>query len=252
MSFFKRIKRMVTAEGGRRVGGNGRTGGRGGAAAGSDVIFSLSSAHVTMETRLGLVFTGRAAVCVKSVSGMQFEEAKDEVARFLDISKSDSGLRHRMVTDSYGYLWVVLDGEEMEDVLAAVMAIGDTLGERGFSAQMLASIFEFGSKIASEAGGEEEEEGNGIAVAATSQPYGERRSIEKSRRQYLIYNYRRNNFYPFVPLLAVKAGSGNNNNTKTRDTEQEMRIMAALTKEEEGVPFERDMALWYPLWDLPL
>jgi hypothetical protein len=28
-----------------------------------------------------------------------------------------------------------------------------------------------------------------------------------------------------------------------------MKIMAAISEE---IPFERDMTLWYPLWDLPL
>ncbi|HLG36815.1 MAG TPA: hypothetical protein VI338_01665, partial [Nitrososphaera sp.] len=56
--------------------------------------------------------------------------------------------------------------------------------------------------------------------------------------QYLVYNFKRNNFYPFVPRTG-----------KSRDTEKEMKIMSAISEE---VPFERDMSLWYPLWDLPL
>lgn len=224
MSFFKRIKRIVTSEGGKRI----QDSGTGRSAADSDAIFSLSSAHVAMETKLGLSSTGRSAICLKSVSGMQFEEAKNEVAGFLDVSRSDSGLRHRMVTDSYGYLWIILEGEKIEDLLAAAMAVGDTLEERGFSSQLLACVFEFGDRRTA----------TFTDAATTTAPLG------KNSRQYLIYNYKRNNFYPFVPLAG---GSGNK---KTRDTESEMKMMAALTG--EPVPFERDMALWYPLWDLPL
>lgn len=236
-SFLKRIKRIVTAEGGKRIQGSSGTGTRSTAAEDSDAIFSLSSAHVAMETKLGLASTGRSAICLKSVSGMQFEEAKNEVAGFLEISRSDSGLRYRMTTDSYGYLWIILEGEKIEDLLAAAIAVGDTLEERGFSAQLLACVFEF--------------EGRGTAAAPAAArgtdaaPPGRNKS-EKSR-QYLIYNYRRNSFYPFVPLASGSGGS----NKKARDTESEMKMMAALSG-EAAVPFERDMALWYPLWDLPL
>jgi hypothetical protein len=86
-------------------------------------------------------------------------------------------------------------------------AAGGIVEERGFSDQLLAAVFEF-------------------------------RSERDGSVQYLIYNFRRDNFYPFVPT------SG-----KARDTEKEMKIMATINAE---VPFERDMSLWYPMWDLPL
>jgi hypothetical protein len=62
--------------------------------------------------------------------------------------------------------------------------------------------------------------------------------MDKNSIAYLIYNYKRNKFYPFVP-----AGQ------KNRDSEQEMKIVAAVDQE---LPFEKDMSFWYPMWDLPL
>ncbi|HYY39745.1 MAG TPA: hypothetical protein VE692_00700, partial [Nitrososphaera sp.] len=103
----------------------------------------------------------------------------------------------------------VFEGRRIEDVLAALTAVGDIVEEKGFSDQLLAAVFEFSS---------ERQEGKSC--------------------QYLVYNYTRNNFFPFGPT-----------GQKTRDTEQEMKLMAAIGQE---IPFERDMALWYPLWDLPL
>jgi hypothetical protein len=175
----------------------------------SDAIFSLSSAYITLETKLGLKSTGRSALSLKSADGMHFTEMKDGIQRFLDISKPDIELKNHMVVDSYGYLWLVLEGKSMADILAGISAIGDTVEERGFSNQLLVAIFEF--KI-------------------------EKRSNEVT--QYLIYNYKFNKFYPFVPF-----------GQKTRSTEDEMKIMAAIVDE---VPFEKDMTLWYPLWDLPI
>src|ERR671923_889329 len=173
----------------------------------SDAIFSLSSAYITLETKLGLKSTGRCALSVKSINGTHFTEMKNDVQRFLDISKTDFELTYRTVTDSYGYFWLIIEGKNMESILAGIAAVGDTIEERGFSSQLLAAIFEFNSR-------------------------------EKNNSQYLIYNYKSNKFYPFVPL-----------GQKTRNTEDEMTIMAVIA---DDVPFQRDMTLWYPLWDLPL
>jgi hypothetical protein len=174
----------------------------------SDVLFSLSSAYLTIESKMGLKNSGRCALSLKNISGMYFNEMKDDIKRFLDISKTDFELTYRTVTDSYGYLWVILEGKRMEDLLAGISAVGDTVDEKGFSNQLLAAIFEF--------------------------------TDNRNRKEYLIYNYKRNRFYPFVPL---------DNGKKSRNTEEEMKIMATIGDE---VPLERDMTLWYPLWDLPL
>lgn len=175
----------------------------------SDAIFSLSSGYITLETKLGLKNTGRSAVSIKVVDGMYFSDMKEDIQRFLDASKTDFGLRYRTVSDSYGYLWVIIEGKHMEDILAGVTAVGDTVEEKGFSDKLLAAIFEFRSNM-----------DNNDSI------------------QYLIYNYRRNNFYPFIPT-----------GQKNRDTEQEMKILSAV---EQEVHFEKDMAFWYPMWDLPL
>jgi PspA associated protein B len=174
----------------------------------SDTIFSLSSAYITLETQLGLKNTGRAAVSMKVVDGMYFSDMKGDIQNFLDASKTDFGLSYRTVTDSYGYLWVIIEGKHMEDILAGVAAVGDTVVEKGFSDELLVAVFEFSNL------------GNNSGI------------------QYLIYNYKRNNFYPFIPI-----------GQKNRDAEQEMKILSAVGQE---VKFEKDMAFWYPMWDLPL
>jgi PspAB-like protein len=176
----------------------------------SDAIFSLSSAYITLETKLDLKSTGRCALSLKSADGMHFTEMKDDIQRFLNIGKPDVELSNRMVVDSYGYLWVILDGKSMGDILAGISAVGDTIQEKGFTNQLLVAIFEFNNK---------EKPNNGYSI------------------QYLVYNYKFNKFYPFVPF-----------GQKTRNSENEMKIMATIADE---VPFEKDMTLWYPLWDLP-
>ena len=49
----------------------------------SDVLFSLSSAYLTLESKISLKNSGRCALSLKSISGMYFNEMKDDIKGFL-------------------------------------------------------------------------------------------------------------------------------------------------------------------------
>ena len=179
----------------------------------SDLIFSLSSSHITLDTKIGLVTTGRCALVIKTNSGQYFREMEHEVKRFLDVMEREESsafhLHYDTITDYQDYLWIVLYGKRIEDLLAGLTAVGDLVIERGFSNQTLAAVFQF---------------------------YSER----DNKSSFLIYDYKWNKFYPFVPVSHKR---------KIRDTTEEMRIMETIVDE---MPFERDKDLWRPLWNLPL
>lgn len=181
------------------------------------MLFSLSSAYITLEVKLGLKVTGRCALTFKRVSGTFFYQMEQDIKQFLDNLQPEFNLTWCITTDAYGYMWIVFEGKRIEDLLAGLTTVSDIVEEKGFSDQLLAAVFEFS--------GTREEERRGRGGGGASQ-------------QYLIYNYKRNNFYPFVPI-----------GQRTIDAEQQMKIMATVAEE---MPFERDMTLWYPLWDLPL
>jgi PspAB-like protein len=181
----------------------------------SDLIFSLSSSHITLDRKVGLVTTGRCVLVIKTNGGQYFREMEQEVKRFLDAleTEEDSSavdLRYDTITDYHGYLWIVLYGKRIEDLLAGLTAVGDLVIERGFSNQILAAVFQF---------------------------YNER---DNNQSSFLVYDYKRNKFYPFVPVSHKR---------KTRNTTEEMRIIETMADE---MPFEKDKELWYPLWNLPL
>lgn len=195
MSFFRRIRDLAQQKRGEPIGKD------------SQALFSLSSSYITLETKLGLASTGRCSLGIKAVSGGRFFQMKDEVRSFLDGVRSEFDLIYEMTEDSYGYLWITFEAKKVEDMLAGVTAVGDTIQEKAFGDHILAAVFEF-------------------------------QSSRDNSQIYLIYSYKRNKFYPFAPK-----------ENKKRDSEKEMQVMATVADE---MPFERDMALWYPLWDLPL
>lgn len=174
-----------------------------------DAINSLSSAYVALETKLNLTSTGRTAVCIKRASAQKFNEMKQEIEKFLEASKADFDLSFRAVVDPYDYLWIVILSKTIEDNVAVITAIGDTIDQKGFSDRLLASVFEFN---------------NGTLI------------------EYLIYNYKIDKFYPFVPI---------NEQQKQRNHSEELKIMSALI-DEKKLPFEKDMSRWYPIWNIPV
>jgi hypothetical protein len=180
----------------------------------SDLIFSLSSSHITLDRKIGLVTTGRCVLVIKTNGGQYFREMEQEVKRFLDALETEDSstvdLHHDTITDYHGYLWIVLYGKRIEDLLAGMTAVGDLVMERGFSNQILAAAFQF---------------------------YNER---DNNQSSFLVYDYKRNKFYPFVPVSHKR---------KTRNRTEEIRIMETMADE---MPFEKDKDLWYPLWNLPL
>jgi hypothetical protein len=87
---------------------------------------------------------------------------------------------------------------------------------------------------------------NTVSVELQGAGYGDRLlaavfaySDDQGKTVYFIYNFKRGSYYPFVPAPGDKA----------RNTEEELRIKAQLARD---LPWEADMARWFPLWDIPL
>lgn len=136
----------------------------------SGSLFSLSSAQITLETKLNLKSTGKAALGLKNVSGRIFAETVEEIKNFLDISKRESDLSYRLMNDSYDYIWIVFQTGKVEDIISSISATGEIVHDRGFSKQLFVAMFQFSNS-------------NG-----------------KKNDHYLVYNYATNKFYPFVSL----------------------------------------------------
>ena len=136
----------------------------------SGSLFSLSSAQITLEIKLNLKSTGKAAIGLKNVSGRMFAEMVEEIRNFLDVSKTDSDLSYRVINDAYDYLWIVIQSGKVEDIISGISAVGQTVQDRGFSNQLFVAIFQF------------------------------RNYNNNKNDHYLVYNYASNKFYPFVPV----------------------------------------------------
>jgi hypothetical protein len=197
MSFFSRLWRRSSGNTSKKI------------EADFDAINSLSSAYIALETKLHLKSTGRTAICIKRANTPQFNEMKQEIEKFLEASKANFELTFRTAVDPYNYLWIIILSKTIEDNVAAITSIGDTIEEKGFSDRSLASVFELNNGTTNE---------------------------------YLIYNYKLDKFYPFVPI---------NEQQKQRNHSEELKIMSVLA-DEKNLPFEKEMSKWYPIWNIPV
>ncbi|MBI4493517.1 MAG: hypothetical protein HY690_12075 [Chloroflexi bacterium] len=139
-------------------------------------LFALTTAQVTLETSFGLRPSGRAGLVFRAVESSFFETAEQELAELLQLARQETGTTVSRQRDRYGYEWLVLEDEQLEDLVATAHQVGQTLQDHGFGDRLLAAVFGF-------------KDADGLPA-------------------YWIYNYKRASFYPFAPL----AGEQRRNN----------------------------------------
>ncbi|HIH70320.1 PspA-associated protein PspAB [Methermicoccus shengliensis] len=166
-------------------------------------IYELPSAAVSLEVLFDLKPEGRAGVCFKPIPTHHFREVEEEMREMLTCA-SDEGTSFHTHMDALGYQWVLLEGGGVESLVTALASVVDALEDAGYADKLVCALFPF----------------------------------RDGKRAYLVYNYKRGTFYPFVP-------SGSHE----RDAEMELKI-ASLMRDE--LTLERDESRWYPIWDAPI
>lgn len=171
----------------------------------SEQLFAMSTASISLETKLALISAGAAGIVFRPVQSSYFREAEDELKQLLALGDKETKTAFRSETDSFGFRWVVLQDKVFEDLVATIHMVSLTLTDKGFGDQLLAAVFRFNQTDAA------------------------------NRPAYWIYNYKRGTFYPFVPQ-----GSD-----QRRDNAAELHFAAIMERElpVEKAP-EHWFALW--------
>lgn len=173
-----------------------------------DNLFALSTAGLTLEINLGLVPISRAGVCFRPVEMTSFSAALNDLEHLMEINERSSGTKMRRHTDDMNFEWLILEDDQLEDLVTSAHTANLTLRDEGFGDQLLCSVFGFHPR----------EGGHGPV--------------------YLIYAFKRGNFYPFAPT-----------GDRQRDNALEMRLKGSLEKE---MPIEPELERWYPVWGVPI
>ena len=172
-----------------------------------DRLFAMSTAYVTLEMSLELRTTGRAAIVFQQLDTADFAQLARDMQELIRATTAEAGTTVDAKDDDYGYRWMVLSDPDFDDLVTGINAIGGELELGGYGDRILAAVFPL-----------EDSQG---------------------RHVYLIYNYKRGAFYPFVPAGGEQA----------RDNERELRLKAQL---EGELPIEPELERWFPLWGAPV
>jgi len=200
-----------------------------------DDLFALATAAVTLEVEVRWQPAGRAGVCLKPVTSGDFAAAEAELRELVQVAARDSGTRVEVLTDAYRFRWLLLADPDFEDLVTLVHLIGRELEAHGYGAQLLSAVFRFQELALAD---------GAVAGSRWEQPpagpgsHGEQPPSGPGRACYLIYNYKRGNFYPFCPT-----------GKQRRDHAAETRAAALM---EQELPMEKDLTRWFPIWDCPV
>jgi hypothetical protein len=174
-------------------------------------LFAMSTAQLALETDQHLTNGGTAALCFKGVASGPFADIQKNLDQLLTIAGRDDGLSFKPFEDDLGYRWLIFSSQNFQALVTTLHVASQTLMEQGYGTQLLFAIFRFDD--------------------------------EQHQPIYWIYNYKRGQFYPFVPR------PDSHNRLRKRDNAEEMRLAAAIGKE---LPVEQELERWFPVWDLPL
>jgi hypothetical protein len=172
-----------------------------------DRLFALSTAYVDLDAAHGVKTRGTAGIVFQALATADFQQIITDTQELLAGSGEETGTQVETRDDEYGYRWIVLRDPDIEDLVVAVNTVGDGLAVGGYGDRILAAVFAF--------------------------------EDAQKRPLYLIYNYKRGKWYPFVP------GDGE----KQRATERELQFKAQIGP---ALPMEPELERWFPLWGAPI
>jgi hypothetical protein len=180
-----------------------------------DRLFAISTAYVKFETELSITTRGSAAIVFQPLSTADFQGIVTEMEQVVRATSADSNTTVQSTDDSYGFRWLVLKGNDFDDLVVGINAVSSSLEGGGYGDRVLCAVFAF-----------QDQQGGPL---------------------YWIYNYKRGSFYPFVPATGAGAGAGAAGGT--RDNERELVLKAQVGNE---LPVEQELERWFPLWGIPI
>ena len=161
-----------------------------------DRLFALATAAVTLQTELGLETAGAGAIAFKPQSSGEFRSAFDDVDQLVEAVAQQCGSKIERKSDEFGFDWMVVHDDDLEDLVGAAHTLAAELTAKGFGSQLLAAIFKF--------------DGYEHPV-------------------YWIYGFKRGAWWPFVPIGDSKRDNAKELELKSQ-LENELPVEQDLTR----------------------
>jgi hypothetical protein len=160
-----------------------------------DRLFAMSTCYVKFETELGIKSRGAAAIVFQPLSSADFQSIVTEMEQVVRGTAADSGVKVDTSDDSFGFRWLILHGQDFDDLVVGINAVSSSLEAGGYGDRVLCAVFAF--------------------------------EDQQRRPLYWIYNYKRGYFYPFAPA------PGNQQHDNERELVAKAQVGAELPVEPE-------------------
>ena len=169
-----------------------------------DRLFAISTAYITLQAEHQISPGGTAAIVFQALQTSEFEATIKEMEEVVVATGGESGTKVHTEDDSFGYRWMVLSGNSIEDLAVGINAVSGSIETAGHGERLLCAVFSF--------------------------------KDAQDRKLYFIYNYKRGYWYPFVP-----APGGANERSTERELQLKAQMAEELPIEPE---LERWFPLW--------
>jgi hypothetical protein len=133
----------------------------------ADRLFAMSTAYVKLETELELKTSGKAAIVFQPLATSDFEGIVRDMEEVVRGTGEETGTVVTSTDDEFGYRWMILADDDMEDLVVGVNAVSTAIEAGGYGERVLCAVFALRDN--------------------------------RDKPVYWIYNYKRGAFYPFVP-----------------------------------------------------
>ncbi|HEU4979293.1 MAG TPA: hypothetical protein VFT42_10390 [Solirubrobacteraceae bacterium] len=132
-----------------------------------DRLFAISTAYVSLQTEQSVTTRGAAAIVFQPLATSDFESIVKDMEEVLEGTGGETGSKIATSDDQYGYRWMIVRDEDLDDLAVGINAVSDELATGGYADRVLCAVFAF-------------QDAKGAPI-------------------YFIYNYKRGYWYPFVP-----------------------------------------------------
>ncbi len=181
-----------------------------------DRLFAISTAYIALQTEHNIEPAGAAAIVFQALQTSEFEGVIKEMEEVVVATGGESGTKVHTEDDSFGYRWMVLNGDSVEDLAVGINAVSGSIETAGHGERLLCAVFAFKD--------------------AKGRP-----SLLHLQLQARL-------------LVPVRAGFGRRlffelDPATERSTERELQLKAQMASE---LPIEPELERWFPLWGIPI
>jgi hypothetical protein len=160
-----------------------------------DRLFAITTAAISLQAGPGITTRGSAAIVFQPLATGDFAQIVSEMEEVVRGTGEETGTTLTTSDDTFGYRWMVLHDDDIDDLAVGINAVSDALAVGGYGNRVLCAVFAF-------------EQSDGHPV-------------------YFIYNYKRGTWYPFVPA------GGDQQRSTERELQIKAQLGTELPVEQE-------------------